>query len=156
MSEQHITIRVPIQLGNELGAALDLLDERLIGHIPACLVELDRLILENTLRPRVMVMVGWNGEPGPWEKPRDLTPDEEAELDRITDEMNIPSPEQLAEEARAERFRAFCTSKQEETNRWLEEWFQDYANKFQRDLAHHQRTQGRGLQMAFRRHEAGA
>lgn len=154
MSEQHITITLPTRLANELGAALDVLDERLIGHIPACLVELDGLILENTPGPRVMV--GWNGEPGPWETPRDLTPEEEAELDRVTDEMKNPSPEQLAEEARAERFRAFCASKREEVDRSLEEWFQDYANKFQRDLAHHQRIQGRGLEMAFRRHEARA
>lgn len=154
MNDKHITISVPIRLGNELGAALDLLDERLIGHIPACLVELDGLIVENT--PGPWVMVGSNGEPGPWEKPRDLTPEEEAELDRVTDEMNNPSPEQLAEEARAERFRAFCASKQEEADRWLEEWFQDYANRFQRDLALHQRIQCRGLQMAFRWHEARA
>lgn len=152
MNDKHITITLPIRLGNELGATLDFLDQRLIGFIPACFVELDALILQNA--PGPIVMVGANGEPGPWEKPRDLTPEEEAELDRVLDEINNPSPERLADEAREDRFREFCASKQEETDRFLEEWFEDYAEKFQRDLARWEKDRRTGLKIAFKKHEA--
>ncbi|PPF38543.1 hypothetical protein [Pseudoclavibacter sp. AY1H1] len=154
MNDQHITITMPIRLGKELGAALDLLDERLIGPVPACLVALDGLILQNT--PGPIVMVGYDGQPMTGAFSRDLSPEEEAELDRVLDDINNPSPERLAEEARAERFREFCASKQEETNRGLEEWFEDYASKFQRDLAVYQRMRGNCLKAAFDEQEARA
>lgn len=154
MNDQHITITLPIRLGHQLGATLDFLDQRLIGPVPACLVELDGLILQNT--PGPIVTVGYDGQPLTGAFSRDLSPEEEAELDRVLDDINNPSPERLASEARAERFREFCASKQEVTKRGLEEWFEDYASQFRRDLAVYQRVRGNCLKAAFDVQEARA
>lgn len=145
-----VTISLPITTVNDLLDAEDHLDGHLIGPIPACYRELGALLMDN--HPGPFELVGGEIHKRADDGREELTPAEEAELDAVLEHW--ASAEGRAEEARAERYAAFRADAQAETSAQLQEWFNDYTEKYQRDLATYQRMRGNCLKAAFAEQEA--
>lgn len=154
MSEQHVTITLPLSLVQDLLDARDELQDRYIGVVPGCFDKLEGQLLANYPDPVLVVDVQGQSQPGSDAAGRELTPAEDAEFEAMLRELWGTTG--AAAREREERFATFCAQARGETDQRLRAWLDDYADKFQRERGAYASARRNALRAEFKAQEARA